>query len=185
VTPLSSTGRLEPGAASRVTLIISQNTVAASRAPDGGPDPPSPAGWPDQSESATRTTAAAFRAATRALDRVLAQAEADAAAGGCAHAGESPAYRPPPRLREFVIARDVTCRSPVCRQPAWRADLDHTVPYDPDGRTCCCNLGGGCRKHHILKQHRRWKLEQTRPGFFIWTTPGGRTYTAGPDVYVA
>ena len=126
---------------------------------------------------------AALRAATRALDLALAQARADEAAGGCAHAGESPAYRPPPRLREFVIARDVTCRKPTCRQPAWRGDLDHTHPYDQDGRTCGCNLGGACRGDHQLKQHPRWKLEQTQPGIFTWTTPAGRTYTTNPDIH--
>jgi hypothetical protein len=89
----------------------------------------------------------------------------------------------PPRVREFVIARDQTCRNPVCRQPAWRADLDHTIPYDQGGRTCCCNMGGECRKHHHLKQHPRWKLQQTKPGIFTWTTPAGRTYTTEPDTY--
>ena len=124
-----------------------------------------------------------MRAATRALGRALAQAQVDEEAGGCAHTGESPAYRPPPRLREYVIARDVTCRNPACRQPAWRADLDHTHPYDNHGRTCGCNLGGACRSHHQLKQHPRWKLQQTRPGEFTWTTPAGRTYTTSPDVH--
>jgi hypothetical protein len=42
-------------------------------------------------------------------------------------------------------------------------------------------LGGSCRKHHILKQHPRWKLEQRRPGEFMWTTPAGRTYIVTPD----
>jgi hypothetical protein len=42
---------------------------------------------------------------------------------------------------------------------------------------------GGCRKHHMLKQDPRWKLEQTRPGEFTWTTPAGRSYTVGPDTY--
>ena len=82
-----------------------------------------------------------------------------------------------------MIARDVTCRNPACRQPAWRADLDHTHPYDQDGRTCDCNLGGACRSDHQLKQHPRWKLEQTRPGQFTWTTPAGRTYTTTPDIH--
>jgi hypothetical protein len=84
-----------------------------------------------------------------------------------------------------VIARDVTCRNPACRQPAWRADLDHTHPYDQDGRTCDCNLGGACRGDHQLKQHPRWTLQQTTPGHFTWTTPAGRTYTTGPDSYAA
>ena len=126
---------------------------------------------------------AALRAARRALERARAQKETDRAAGGCAHGDESGAYRPPPRLREFVIARDVTCRNPACRQPAWRADLDHTIAYDHDGRTCRCNLGGACRRDHQLKQHPRWKLEQTRPGEFTWTTPAGRKYTVAPDIH--
>jgi hypothetical protein len=165
------------GLVGRVTLTISQDTVreqatreqATGRA--GGPGPPG------------GIAMAALRAAATALDRALARAGADAAAGGCAHSDESAAYRPPPRLREFVTARDVTCRSPVCGQPAWRADLDHTVPYDHGGRTCRCNIGGGCRRHHQLKQHPRWKLEQTKPGVFTWTTPAGRTYTVSPDSY--
>jgi hypothetical protein len=161
------------GLVGRITLIIDQHTLTTtSRQPDGGPDPPA------------KITAAALRAATQALDLALTQARADEAAGGCAHAGESPAYRPPPRLREFVIARDVTCRKPTCRQPAWRGDLDHTHPYDQDGRTCGCNLGGACRGDHQLKQHPRWKLEQTQPGIFTWTTPAGRTYTTSPDTYL-
>jgi hypothetical protein len=91
--------------------------------------------------------------------------------------------RPPPRLREQVTARDVTCRNPVCGQPAWRADLDHTQPWQDDGQTCGCNLGGACRRDHGLKQHPRWNLEQTRPGFFRWTAPSGSTYTAEPDTH--
>ncbi|HEV2242754.1 MAG TPA: hypothetical protein VGR98_17050, partial [Streptosporangiaceae bacterium] len=68
----------------------------------------------------------------------------------------------PPRLRELVTARDVTCRNPVCGQPAWRADLDHTQPWAPGGtggKTCSCNLGGRCRRDHILKQHPRVRHE--------------------------
>jgi hypothetical protein len=83
-----------------------------------------------------------------------------------------------------VIARDVTCRNPACRQPAWRADLDHTLAYEDHGRTCSCNLGGACRRDHQLKQHPRWNLEQTRPGEFTWTTPAGRTYATGPDTHL-
>lgn len=166
------------GLVGRVTLTISQDTLderasglteqAAGQA--GGPGPP-PGG----------IALTALRAAIQLLERARVHAQADAVAGGCAHADESPGYRPPPRLREYIAARDVTCRSPVCGQPAWRADLDHTIPYDQGGRTCRCNLGGGCRRHHQLKQHPRWKLEQTKPGVFTWTTPAGRTYTVGPD----
>ena len=160
------------GLVGRITLTITRDTLCeyatTSRQPAGLPG---------------GMAAAALRAAARALDRALDQARADAAAGGCAHHAQSSGYRPPPRLREYVTARDLTCRNPVCRQPAWRADLDHTVAWDDGGLTCRCNLGGACRRDHQLKQHPRWKLEQTSPGVFTWTTPAGRTYTVTPDVH--
>ena len=184
--PPPGTGLPGAGLVGRVTVTITADTItadtitAARQPAEPGPPaqirPPVPGG----------ITAAALRAATRALDQAQAQAAADQAAGGCAHTGQSPGYRPPPRLREQVIARDVTCRNPVCGQPAWRSDLDHTRPWAPGGqggRTCSCNIGGACRGDHQLKQHPRWKLQQTRSGYFSWTTPAGRTYTAGPDTY--
>jgi Domain of unknown function (DUF222) len=168
------------GLVGRVTLTISQDTIRAHTTGRPGPGPPAGAARPRPPEG---ITAAALRAAALALDTALAQARADAAAGGCAHHAHSDAYRPPPRLREQVTARDVTCRHPACRQPAWRADLDHTRPWENGGPTCSCNLGGTCRRHHQLKQHPRWKLRQTRPGHFTWTTPAGRTYTTSPDTH--
>ncbi|HEY1621902.1 MAG TPA: DUF222 domain-containing protein [Streptosporangiaceae bacterium] len=153
--------------------------------PPGDAGPPSGTGPPGNTRSADRIIAAALRTADRALQRALVQAEADAAAGGCAHIAASDAYRPPPRLREHVIARDLTCRNPVCGQPAWRADLDHTIPWEDSGLTCSCNLGGACRRDHQLKQHPRWKLAQVKPGWFEWTAPSGRTYTSEPATYIA
>jgi hypothetical protein len=163
-------GPAHPGAGlvGRVTVTISQDIITGRRQePPGG------------------MTAAALAAAARALDKARAQAEVDAAAGGCSHHDQSAAYRPPPRLREYVTARDLTCRNPVCRQPAWRADLDHTQPWAPEGqggRTCSCNLGGRCRRDHILKQHPRWGFTQDG-GEFTWTAPSGRRYTVGPDTH--
>ncbi len=168
----------EAGLIGRITLTVSQDVINAWQQ-RGGAGPPGRAGPPGG------ILADALRTAGRALERALAQAEADTAAGGCAHAAASPGYRPPPRLREYVIARDVTCRNPVCGQPAWRADLDHTIPWQDGGRTCSCNCGGACRRDHQLKQHPRWKLRQVRPGWFQWTAPSGRTYTASPATYIA
>ncbi len=168
------------GMVARVTVTIPQKTItAAARAPSGPRQRGSPGGPGPRGGIA----AAALRVGARALDSARARAAADQAAGGCAHTDESPSYRPPPRLREHVIARDVTCRNPSCGQPAWRGDLDHTIPWDDGGRTCSCDLGGACRRDHQLKQHPRWKLAQIRPGWFTWTAPGGRTYQVGPDIH--
>jgi hypothetical protein len=98
-------------------------------------------------------------------------------------ADTSAAYRPPPRLREYVAARDITCTFPTCRQQAWRTDLDHTVPWHRGGATSSSNLGARCRTHHKIKQLPGWKLEQSMAGAFAWTTPAGNTYTTGPRRY--
>jgi hypothetical protein len=121
-------------------------------------------------------------AGRRALATARRRAAADqAAAAGCAHTEASASYRPPPRVREYVVARDVTCRYPSCGQPAWRGDLDHTHPWDEGGLTCPCNMGALCRRHHRLKQLRGWDLVQPQPGMFRWVTPAGRTYAVQPD----
>jgi hypothetical protein len=165
------------GPVGRITLTISQDTIASRKQPGTS-------GAPARAGPAAGILAAALRTAGRALEYALAQAEADAAAGGCAHTAQSPAYRPPTRLREYVIARDFTCRNPVCGQPAGRGDLDHTIPWQDGGRTCRCNIGGACRRDHQLKQHPRWKLRQVKPGWFEWTAPSGRTYTSSPATYI-
>jgi Domain of unknown function (DUF222) len=123
-------------------------------------------------------------AARRARDHARHQADADRdAPGGCAHTTATPAYHPPPRIREYLTARDQTCRHPRCGQPAWRCDLDHTTPHHRGGRTCPCNTGPLCRRHHQLKQQPGWTLTQPRPGTFHWTTPAGRSYTTRPHQY--
>jgi hypothetical protein len=127
----------------------------------------------------------AWQAAHDAANREGAGHECAAPAGTCSHQQASPSYRPGDRLHDFVVARDQTCRFPRCRQPAWRGDLDHTVPYGEGGRTCACNLGALCRTHHRLKQRRHWHLEQLTPGVLTWTTPAGRRYTATPDAHAA
>ncbi len=169
------------GLVARVTLTIPEDLLPPAAATTTGPPPPGePPGHPGHPD---QILARALKAATTATATARARAAADAAAGGCAHHHATPAYRPPPRLREHVIARDITCRSPTCRQPAWHGDLDHTVAHDDGGITCDCNLGGTCRADHLLKHSPGWKLQQTTPGHFTWTTPSGRTYTQTPDTH--
>jgi hypothetical protein len=134
-------------------------------------------------DNLTSILPAIITAARAAADQAAERAAANAAARGCAHDQVGPAYQVPARLREFVNLRDLTCRFPTCRQPAWRCDADHTKPYDQDGLTCACNLGALCRYHHQLKQHPQWRLEQPAPGTFTWTTPTGRSYTVQPDLH--
>lgn len=126
-------------------------------------------------------------AAKTALVATSADLDASPAAGsspaGCGHPGAVSSYRIPDSMRRLIEARDQTCRSPVCRQPAWRTDMDHTIPYDLGGPTCRCNVSAECRHHHRLKQLKGWQLRQPQPGVLIWVTPARLTYTVEPDPY--
>jgi hypothetical protein len=98
------------------------------------------------------------------------------------HPGDAPPeprYVPSRKLADFVRCRDLTCRFPGCDEPAYRCDLDHTIPY-PVGPTCASNLACLCRKHHLLKTFCGWVDRQLPDGTIIWTAPGGRTYTTHP-----
>ena len=106
-------------------------------------------------------------------------------AGTCSHSRETSAYRPSPALRHLINIRDRTCFFPPCRQQAVKCDQDHTVPFEQGGRTCECDLGPGCRRHHQAKQAPGWHVDQTEPGSFTWTLPSGRKLTAVPGHYPA
>jgi hypothetical protein len=101
----------------------------------------------------------------------------------CAHRRQGSAYRPSQALRHLIQIRQRTCAYPGCRRQAKECDLDHTVPYHQGGRTCECNLGPCCRRHHQVKQAPGWHLTQPQPGTLTWTTPHGRSYTVRPDRY--
>ena len=89
-------------------------------------------------------------------------------------------YQPPPDLIDHVITRDQRCRFPGCGQPAYRCQIDHSIPH-PDGPTADTNLGPLCLPHHVAKTHAGWRLMQTRPGHFVWTSPVGQIYRVEPD----
>ncbi|HKR67208.1 MAG TPA: HNH endonuclease signature motif containing protein, partial [Streptosporangiaceae bacterium] len=105
--------------------------------------------------------------------------------GQCLHRSQTRSYRPPNRVGDLVRARNRTCTFPGCRRPATRCDLDHTTPWDKGGRTCPCNLGPVCRRHHQVKQTPGWTLTHPQPGVLTWTAPHGRSYTVTPSVYIS
>ena len=71
-----------------------------------------------------------------------------------------------------------TCRKPTCREPTWRAS-GHTHPYDQDGVPAAA-IRRACRGDHQLKQHPRWKLEQTQARHLHLDAPAGRTSPLAP-----
>jgi hypothetical protein len=93
-------------------------------------------------------------------------------------------YTPPVGLADHVRARDVECRSPICRRTAVDADLDHTVAWNDGGTTSDHNLHARCRHDHRLKTHAPdWTVTQSPDGTITYTTPTGHTYTSQPHDY--
>ena len=101
----------------------------------------------------------------------------------CTHQRETPGYRPSAALRHLIAIRHQHCTAPGCARPATACDFEHTIAYAKGGRTCECNGGPCCRKHHRAKQTAGWKLTQPQPGIFTWRPPHGRTYTTRPEPY--
>ncbi|VXB08415.1 conserved hypothetical protein [Microbacterium sp. 8M] len=89
-------------------------------------------------------------------------------------------YRPNADLRRLLHARDSRCRFLTCGLPPRAQDLDHTVDAAHGGPTEEGNLGGLCRRHHVLKHHTAWKVKQLGAGILEWTSPTGASYIDKP-----
>ncbi|MGH3914058.1 MAG: DUF222 domain-containing protein [Pseudonocardiaceae bacterium] len=93
-------------------------------------------------------------------------------------------YTPPVGLADFVRARDLYCRNPICGQRAATADLDHTIAWDDGGTTSDHNLYAACRHDHLTQTFAPgWRVDQHPDGRITWTTPTGHTYTSHPHDY--
>ncbi|MFB7844600.1 DUF222 domain-containing protein [Microbacterium sp. NPDC056052] len=93
-------------------------------------------------------------------------------------------YRPNTDLRRLLHARDSRCRFPTCGLPPHTQDLDHTIDAAHGGPTEEGNLGGLCRRHHVLKHQTAWTVTQHSAGILEWTSPTGATYTDQPPTPV-
>jgi hypothetical protein len=85
-------------------------------------------------------------------------------------------YEPSQALKDFLIARDRTCRFPGCRRSAALSDLDHAKSWEDGGSTSPENLGALCRRHHRLKTHDGWSVTSNEDGSCIWVSPHGKTF---------
>jgi len=96
-------------------------------------------------------------------------------------------YQPGTRLRDFILARDGTCRFPTCQQPARRCQIDHIVPFDPAKpawmQTHQGNLHLLCARHHQLKTAGVWTVtREAATGDTHWISPLGYRYTRPAEV---
>jgi hypothetical protein len=85
-------------------------------------------------------------------------------------------YEPPQALKDFLIARDRTCRFPGCRRSASLSDLDHAQSWEEGGSTSAENLGALCRRHHRLKTHDGWSMTSNPDGSCTWFSPLGKKF---------
>ena len=79
-------------------------------------------------------------------------------------------YRPPADLTRHVRARDQHCVIPGCGRRAIHCELDHATPF-PAGGTNAANLRPLCKRHHLMKHHSTWRIDQQPDGSFEATTP--------------
>ncbi|MEV8265290.1 DUF222 domain-containing protein [Microbacterium sp. NPDC077057] len=89
-------------------------------------------------------------------------------------------YRPSEDLRRHLRARDQRCRFPGCSLAPRKCDLDHNHDAALGGETVHDNLATFCRRHHMLKHHSPWHVEQGPGGVLEWTSPTGRSYIDRP-----
>lgn len=92
-------------------------------------------------------------------------------------------YRPPTDLREFVIARDRTCRIPGCSRTARRTDIDHRIRWTDGGTTSPGNLQPLCEHHHAAKDDGGWRCDMTDDGTTVWTSPLGKRHEKPAETY--
>lgn len=102
----------------------------------------------------------------------------------------SPRYVVTDSMREFVAARDGTCRMWGCNRRIMKsrctehnADLDHATEW-PQGPSCPKNLSGLCRHHHRLKHLPTWRHELHEDGRTTWTSPTGEQVETFPELWV-
>ncbi|HVU71334.1 MAG TPA: HNH endonuclease signature motif containing protein, partial [Mycobacteriales bacterium] len=85
--------------------------------------------------------------------------------------------------RRYVCARDRVCRFPGCQVPAERCELDHVIPFQPDGSRGATDVDNGlcvCKRHHRVKHQPGWKIQLFDDNTVVWTSPTGHTTTDQP-----
>ena len=76
--------------------------------------------------------------------------------------------------------------SPGCTRPAEFTDTDHIHPWSTGGKTTAVNLAALCRRHHLIKTHSAWQVQQASQGnrhITHWTGPLGTRHTTTAATY--
>jgi hypothetical protein len=89
-------------------------------------------------------------------------------------------YTPRTDQIRYLRARDQHCRTPGCRQPAIRCQIDHNHEHHDGGKTRLDNLAHFCIRHHTLKTETAWTVQQLPGGRLHFHSPLGRRYEDDP-----
>ncbi|MEO9248581.1 HNH endonuclease signature motif containing protein, partial [Citricoccus nitrophenolicus] len=84
-------------------------------------------------------------------------------------------------LRQLILVRDDTCRTPYCDAPV--KHVDHVIPYRAGGPTSASNGAGLCARCNYSKENPDWSHAVEGDRLAV-TTPTGHRYTVrnGPLV---
>ena len=82
-------------------------------------------------------------------------------------------------MRQFLIARDQTCRTPYCDAPI--RHLDHVISRQHDGQTEITNGQGKCERCNYTKESEGWTSTADPDSSTVTiTTPTGHAYSSQP-----
>ena len=84
----------------------------------------------------------------------------------------------PQAAKDFLLARDHTCRTPWCDAPI--RHLDHITPHHHGGSTSIANGQGLCEACNHTKQAPHWRSYASSDGTITTHTPTGHSYPSHP-----
>ncbi|HEY0951461.1 DUF222 domain-containing protein [Nocardioides sp.] len=93
-------------------------------------------------------------------------------------AGQAPvdAYEIPDRHRQAVHLMTPADTFPFASSTSRSMQVDHTIPHAQGGISGVGNYGPMTLRHHRVKTHGRWQVQQPFPGIYIWRDQYGAFY---------
>ena len=88
-------------------------------------------------------------------------------------------YETPPRLSEVIGLRRAADYFPYGSNLSRHQENDHTIPYiamnrgGPPGQTHPTKMGKLTKRHHRIKTHGGWRVEQVASGIWLYRSPHG------------
>lgn len=91
----------------------------------------------------------------------------------------------PTGLKKLLHLRTPSCTGDDCGLPAHRADIDHVIRVEHDGRTRHDNLQVLCRKSHQMKDEGYFDVQPQPDGTILWRDRWGGSRSVRPAIRVA